>query len=156
MKHHELIPNQVEFLANNFVANHVAQVQSEAPNSYNDLMNAAVQRIARAQAIDHFSKLMYDFIQHELEVGHRTRIQFYDTMDFRLEPNEVHFVPRKDIAYFNRQDPKCEAKPKDWKAWIEIRTKVYRRLNGKTVTYKDDEFRIVKRRDTLFLTKLED
>ncbi|MNQ80226.1 hypothetical protein D3C85_951940 [compost metagenome] len=156
MKSRELIPNQVSFLANNFVANHVAQVQSEAPNGYNDLMNAAIQRIARAQAVDHFSRLMLEFIQKELEAGHRTRIQFYDTMDFRLDPNEVHFVPREHITYFNRQDGKCEAKPKDWKAWNEIRTKVLRRCNGHIVTYKEDEFRIVKRRDTLFLTKLED
>lgn len=148
----ELIPNQVTFLANNFVANHVAQVQRETPNSYADLMNAAVQRIARAQAVDHWSRQMYDFIQKELECGHRTRIQFYDTMDFNLD--ELTIVPSKDRHYFNRQDGTCEAKPKGWKAWSEIRTKVHRRLNGMIVTYQQDEFRIVKRRDQLYLTKL--
>lgn len=152
MKHRDLIPNKVEFLANQFVASHINQVKTEVPNSYNDLMNAAVQRIARAQAVDHWSKQMYDFIQKELECGHRTRIQFYDTMDFNLD--ELTIVPAKDRHYFNRQDGKCEAKAKGWKAWDEIRTKVHRRLNGLVVNYEDDEFRIVKRRDQLYLTKL--
>lgn len=152
MRHRELIPNKVEFLANNFVANHVAQVQKETPNSYADMMNAAVQRIARAQAVDHWSRIMLESIQHNLEAGHRTRIEFYDTMDFWLDG--MDFVPPKDKHYFNRQDGKCENKPKGWKAWDEICTKVHRRCNGKIVTYKQDEFRIVKRRDRLFLTKL--
>lgn len=152
MKHRDLIPNKVEFLANQFVASHVNQVKTEVPNSYNDLMNAAIQRIARAQAVDHWSKQMYDFIQKELEAGHRTRIQFYDTMDFNLD--ELTIVHAKDRHYFNRQDGKCEAKAKGWKAWDEIRTKVHRRLNGLVVNYEDDEFRIVKRRDQLYLTKL--
>jgi len=152
MRRRELIPHKVEFLANNFVAGHVSQVQKETPNSYADLMNAAVQRIARAQAVDHWSKQLYDCIQRNLEGGHRLQIQFYDTMDFNLD--EVAIVPTKDRHYFNRQDGVCEAKPTGWKAWDEIRTKVHRRLNGKIVTYLDDEFRIVKRRDHLFLTKL--
>lgn len=151
-KQRDLIPHRVTFEANLFVAHHLNELRREAPNDYNDALNAAVQRFARSQAINHFSELLYDFIQRELRLGHETRIQFYDTMDFALD--EMTFATKNDRGYFNRQDGKCEDKPKGWKGWSEIVLRVHQRLNGKTVTCDGEVYRIVKRRDMLHLTKL--
>lgn len=151
-KPRDLIPHHVSFDANSFVAHHLNELRRETPNDYNDALNAAVQRFARSQAINHFYELLYNMIQRELRLGHETRFQFYDTMDFALD--DMEFVTKDDRGYFNRQDGKCEGKPKGWKGWPEIVLRVHRRLNGKTVTCEGEIYRIVKRRDRLHLTKL--
>ena len=71
-------------------------------------------------------------------------------LDFELQT--VGIASAAAVSLFKKQA--AETTDKKWNGWTAVCNSVHRKLNGRVLTCKGNDYRIVKRRNVLYITEL--
>lgn len=147
-----LVSQHIKFDANLFVA---VFLHKEVPGEsveYNNFLNFAVQRHARAMAVKTLTPELEDFIIRNIEACiPPTNYGTIKNLDFDLD--NCGIVSDEARALFKKQA--CEGDDPKWTGWKAICNTVHRKLSGRILEVRERKFRIVKRRNVLYITELK-
>lgn len=146
-----MVDQNIKFEANLFVANFLNTNVGSNREELNQFLNFAVQQAARRAAVRTLTEELAKFIEDNIKACLPPHsLGYIRNLDFELQT--VGIASAAAVSLFKKQA--AETTDKKWNGWTAVCNSVHRKLNGRVLTCKGNDYRIVKRRNVLYITEL--